>query len=166
MQVFIKSEKDNIRKPIHPGDAGYDVCAGECPNIVGTKIKGNLYSAIEYIEYDTGVSLSPSENQIFTLVYPRSSISKYNLSLANGVGVVDSGYTDTIKVRFKYHAQPSDMTIKDNKIYFKINKNKIYKKEDKIAQLVFTYHVHPQITKTNALLSTTRGLAGFGSTGQ
>tara|TARA_B100001093_G_scaffold520215_1_gene613701 strand:- start:6850 stop:7350 length:501 start_codon:yes stop_codon:yes gene_type:complete len=165
MEINIKSDFDSFKRPANPGDAGYDITAYSEPQIEGKKYKPNLYSEINYIEYDTGVSLSPTENQIFTLLYPRSSISKYNLSLANGVGVIDSGYINTIKVRFKYYPQPNDLSVIENKVYFKININKIYKKGDKIAQLIFTYHVHPQLNRVNELNNTTRGLAGFGSTG-
>ena len=169
MNIYLKDKDKGFSKPSNIGDAGYDVKACEDPLIVGeerTIKRKRLYSSIDYIEYDTGVSLSPDENQIFTLLYPRSSISKYNLALANSVGVIDSGYINTIKVRFKYIPQAEDMVIEGSKIYFKINKNKIYKKGNKLAQLIFTYHVHPQIQRTGELNQTMRGLAGFGSTGQ
>jgi len=165
MEINVNSEINSFNMPANPGDAGYDITAHSDPHIEGKKHKSSLYSEISYIEYDTGVSLSPSENQIFTLLYPRSSISKYNLSLANSVGVIDSGYINTIKVRFKYYPQPADISLVDNKIYFKINKNKIYKKGDKIGQLIFTYHVHPQVNRVNQLNNTVRGFSGFGSTG-
>ena len=47
--------------------------------------------------------------------------------IANSVGIVDSGFRDTIKVRFRYIMQPDDLILKDGKIQgMKINIKKIY----------------------------------------
>ena len=113
MKAYIKTDPEfqTLKRPAYSGDAGCDLIAYSDPVIVGeTKTpKSKLYSSISYIEYDTNVTVAPQdESQYFSLVYPRSSISKYNLNLANSVGVVDSGYRDTIKVRFRYVYQPKD----------------------------------------------------------
>ena len=51
----------------------------------------------------------------------KSSISKYELALANSVGVIDSGYRNTIKLRFRFLGK-------------KLSKNSlIYQKGDKIG---------------------------------
>jgi len=165
MILHVDNEGKNLNKPANPGDAGYDISASSEPKIVGEEGPNGLYSSVDYIEYDTSVKISPESNEIYTLLAPRSSISNYNLTLANGVGVIDSGYRDSIKARFKYNMQPCDLAVRNKKYYFKINKDKIYKKGDKIGQLLFAYHVHPQIIQAHRLNESTRGLAGFGSSG-
>ena len=101
------------------------------------------------------------------MVYPRSSVSKYNLALANSVGIVDSGFRDTIKVRFRYIMQPDDLILKDGKIQgMKINIKKIYQKGDKIAQLIWCMHNHPFLNFSDTVPPSQRALGGFGSTGR
>ena len=174
MKAYIKTDPENqtLKRPVYSGDAGCDLIAYSDPVIVGeTKTpKSKLYSSISYIEYDTNVTVAPEdESQYFSLVYPRSSISKYNLSLANSVGVVDSGYRDTIKVRFRYLWQPKDLitTGDDNKeFYIKIDKETIYKKGDKVAQLVWASHNKLYMEFTDTVPLSDRAYGGFGSTGK
>ena len=172
--------------PIHPqgSDVGYDLIAISEPNIVGGEKNGyGFYGIIQYIEYDTGVRLCGEKEREFlgslgdhySLIYPRSSISKYNLVLANSVGIIDPGFSDSIKVRFKYIAQPEDYKIfagdKEGRcsafgeIRAKVDESKIYKKGDKIAQLIFAAKFSPQIEFVDELRKTQRGTGGFGSTG-
>ena len=47
----------------------------------------------------------------------------------------------------------------------KINTNKIYKKGDKIAQLIWCMHNHPFLKFTDTIPPSQRALGGFGSTG-
>ena len=150
MRAYIKTDPDNqtIKRPFYTGDVGYDLIASEEPNIVGERKtpKSPLYKSIDYIEYETNVGVAPEDESVFySLVYPRSSVSKYNLILANSVGVVDSGYRNSIKLRFKYIPQPEDFTVaNDNmRFYTKINTEKIYKKGDKIGQLAWMAHNKP-----------------------
>ena len=61
------------------GDAGLDLTA--------VTVSDNA----NYIEYGTGLAVQIPEGYV-GLVFARSSISKTSLILANGVGVIDSGY--------------------------------------------------------------------------
>ena len=171
MRAYIKTDTDNvtIKRPKFTGDAGYDLIAFAEPEIVGERKtpKSPLYKSIDYIQYETNVAVAPEEeSQFYSLIYPRSSISKYNLALANSVGVVDSGFRDTIKLRFRYIIQPQDLVIKDNEIFVKINNKKIYQKSDKIGQLVWMSHNKPFVQYTQELPPSERGIGGFGSTGR
>ena len=174
MKAYIKTDPDfqTLKRPAYSGDAGCDLIAYSDPVIVGeTKTpKSKLYSSISYIEYDTNVMVAPEdESQYFSLVYPRSSISKYNLNLANSVGVVDSGYRDTIKVRFRYIWQPKDLITQTSKEetqhFIQVDPKKIYKKGDKIAQLIWASHNKLYMEFTEMLPMSERGYEGFGSTG-
>ncbi len=105
--------KGELITPQNKGDAGYDIKAVSEPKIEGELWTEDLYKRIDYIEYETNISIEPEvddlgEYNFFSLLFPRSSISKYNLSLCNSVGVIDSGYRDSIKVRFNYMSQPEN----------------------------------------------------------
>lgn len=165
------NNEDAILDPAYIGDAGYDIIASSNPKIVGRKASKNLYYDIQYIEYDTDLIIAPSKS-FHTYVFPRSSISKTNLLLANSVAVIDNGYRGTIKLRFKYVFQPIDFVITNDDIAGEVDFSKIYKKGDRIGQLVFSpttlARIIPNLKITDescAEISTERGEGGFGSSG-
>lgn len=171
--VDVVDENHGISPPVHEGDVGYDVVAASEPFIVGEALDAGdkYYKSIDYIEYDLNIKLdgfqpvnSPRED-VYTLVFPRSSVSKYNLVLANSIGVIDSGYRNTLKVRFKYIMQPDDLYMYEKGFFCMVNADKIYKKGDKICQLVFQKHFHPSFSFVSQLEENTeRNQGGFGST--
>ena len=155
---------DYINSPAQVGDAGYDIIAASEPNIVGIIAYGPYWEKIDYIEYDTGLQIAP-EKGYHTLVVPRSSISKTNLFLRNSVGLIDNGYRGTIKLRFGYIFQPWDIVINGSQLVCEVNPNTIYKKGDRIGQLVFAKTIEPRELIIGLLDETQRGKKGFGSTG-
>lgn len=165
----------NIVAPQNHGDAGYDIIAASQPKIIGDLWMANLYKNVSYIEYDTAVEFdfqdAWGEYEFYANVFPRSSVSKYNLLLCNSVGVIDSGYKNSIKLRFKYIYQPEDIhTIKNDDgalvSLTNINKEKIYKKGDKIGQVIFSKHNLIEIEGIDDNKKRTkRNMGGFGSTG-
>lgn len=84
------------------------------------------------------------------LLFPRSSISKTPLRMANSVGVIDSGFTGEIKVPL-YNT--SDVEIMDIDKY------------ERIAQLVIVPLADVSLEIVDELDDTERGEGGFGSTG-
>jgi dUTPase len=183
--ITLTTNKKNILDPAHDGDAGYDIIADSDPKIVGEiafSTDGvDYYRSVDYIEYETNVAITPEEG-FHTFALPRSSISKMNLALCNSVGLIDSGYTGTIKFRFKYVSQPYDLAMQIQpsedpakkhdhssvSINFgvEINREKIYKKGDRIGQLVFSPTTIAEVTQVfGNLKETTRNTGGFGSTG-
>jgi dUTPase len=165
-KVFIKN---NLK--LHPKDSvfniGIDVKAALI-NIVGEK-HGDYYLSIDYIEYDTLIFLDSlkrnEEQQIYTLVYPRSSISTKNLILCNSVGVIDPNYRDSIKLRFKYLNQPKDLISHGLSSMIKIDESKIYKINDKIGQIIFSRSLDISTEYVSELMPSDRS-GGFGSTGE
>ena len=165
----------------HDSDVGYDLVAASDPEIVGVYDEcGGGWARIDYIQYRTGIKIGgeifiktpfreiPSFGKPHALIYPRSSISKYDLVLANSVGVIDPEYTGEILVRFKYIAQPEDLIFNKNtgRLYIDVNRERIYKKGDKIAQLVPMKQLDDvQFTVVDKIGETKRGAGGFGSTG-
>jgi dUTPase len=193
MKVYVKQlydEKGNkidVTPPYRGSEsaAGYDIIATSDPKIVGHNLTpvgyesseiDNRWISVDYIEYETNLYIAPSVVTTHTLIHPRSSISKYNLVLANSIGLIDNDYRGMVICRFKYMWQPEDFSIwheaVDNSSHHpinisgRVNMNKIYKKGDKIAQLVFESTVQVEFELVDDLTQTQRGSGGFGSTDQ
>lgn len=139
-----------------PTDAGFDLVAIDDGEIKDT-----------YIQYKTGIAIEPPPGH-HTEIFPRSSVSKTDLVLANSVGVVDQDYRGEILVRFKIvppvtrsgmlEEAEDQYTTK----YFDLFK---YKKGDRIAQLVLRKTETAEYEWSDELSDTHRGTGGFGSTG-
>jgi dUTPase len=162
-----------IPKQANPDDAGYDVIATSDPKIVGEPVGSQSYPGywwkIQYIEYSVGIKIAPMQERgpFHTLVFPRGSVAKKNLILANSIGLVDAGYRDEMFVWFKYIFQPQDFEFTDNgNIAGRVDQRSIYQKGDKIAQLVFSETIHPKFIEADLSNDETeRGLGKLGSTG-
>lgn len=139
MKINIKkTHKDAvIPKYASKGDAGLDLTA------VSKKITDN------YVEYDTGLSFEIPEGYV-GLLFPRSSISKTDLTLSNSVGVIDSGYRGSISFRFRYkHPLKSH-----------------YRIGDRVGQIIIMPYPPIDLEEVDNLSDTERGDGGFGSTGK
>jgi deoxyuridine 5'-triphosphate nucleotidohydrolase len=163
-QIFIKNVPGlSLPKKSTPLSSGLDIVAMSEPEIVGEKWEEPIDSGwkrIDYIQYKTNLFIQPADTDVFSFVFPRSSISNYNLVLANSVGIIDTDYTNQILVRFKYIWQPEDFSKGSP------NVEKIYKFGDRIAQLVFSESVNVNWQSVDDLKTTVRNLGGFGSTGK
>lgn len=179
MKLKVLDNNAILNLPAKSGDAGYDLVAVNEPRVIGSIYQGLHYTAVSHIEYDTDLVIEPEmidgNYDFFMLLYPRSSIIKTNLVLANSVGVIDSGYRGNVKVCFKYIAQPEDMKIVEGKsfrgkdakgIVTSINPQRVYQKGDKIAQLIPCKHNQLNIDYVNEISNSERGIGGFGSTGK
>jgi len=183
-KVFVQNESGRPIEKANRGDVGYDLFAVSEPEIVGkschlfdpehSEYQGKVFNSVNYIEYRTGVRLELPEN-IYALIYPRSSVSKKNLQLCNSVGVIDSGYRGEIIVRFNYICDPEDYIIRGREdmslAFCHVPEEKIYGKGDKICQIVFREHLSAKddfvlIEKSEISEETERGSGGFGSTGE
>lgn len=161
MLVKIKKLHPNAIIPAYSkkGDAGMDLVA----------MKETINDEYGYIEYGTGLSIEIPEGYV-GLIFPRSSISKTFLNLANCVGVIDSGYRGEITLRFMHNAEGVMATLYKNKVIEKYSntpiKNEYYVTGDKIGQLIIM--PYPQITfeEVKELSSSERGEGGYGSTGK
>ena len=140
MKVNIKKLDSAARIPAYAksGDAGLDLYA--------VSITTNLHK----ITYGTGIAIEIPEGYV-GLIFPRSSISKYDLALTNSVGVIDSGYRGEIKFVF-------------NKLDA-VDHHEIYKVGDKIGQLVIMPYPQIELNEVDELSISDRGENGFGSTG-
>ncbi|NLZ46342.1 MAG: dUTP diphosphatase [Clostridiales bacterium] len=104
----------------------------------------------EIVKIPTGLSVEfVGEEKVALLIYARSSLAvKYGLTLANSVGVVDLDYRGEIIIGM----------INLGKSSYEIQPN------ERIAQLVVTPILMPDIVEVSDLSDTQRGQGGFGST--
>ena len=119
------------------GDAGMDLVATEI-----------ISETTDQITYGTGISMEIPKGYV-GLVFPRSSIRKYELELTNSVGVIDSGYRGEIQATF-------------NKVHNKLNS---YNVGDRIAQIMIIPYPRISFIEVEELSTSERGSGGFGSTG-
>ena len=167
---------ENLPKRGTDRATGYDIVAISDPEIIGEKNENGSYKRVDYIQYKTNLKVAVQKDKQYSglgyldvdydiLAFPRSSVSKYNLLLANSIGLIDADYRGEVLLRFKYIWQPEDYRIRtDNLLDGNINTDKIYKKGDKICQLKVTRVENIEFILVNELDSTTRGEGGFGST--
>jgi len=167
---------DNLPKKGTDRATGFDVIVTSDPEIVGEMYDNGTYKRIDYIQYKTNLKLAVQKDREFSnfgytdldydvLAFPRSSVSKYNLVLANCIGLIDADYRGEVLLRFKYQWQPEDYKIRtDNLIEGTVNSDKLYKKGDKVCQLKVTKVEDVKFVLVNELDSTDRGEGGFGST--
>lgn len=167
---------DNLPKKGTDRATGFDVTVTSEPEIIGEKYENGAYKRIDYIQYKTNLKLAVQKDRQFSnfgytdldydiLAFPRSSVSKYNLVLANCIGLIDADYRGEVLLRFKYIWQPEDYTIRtDDLLEGHVNFDKLYNKGDKVCQLKVTKVENVEFVLVDELDSTTRGDSGFGST--
>jgi len=167
---------DNLPKKCTDRATGFDVIVTSEPEIVGETYENGSYKRIDYIQYKTNLKLAVQKERVFSnfgytdldydiLAFPRSSVSKYNLVLANCIGLIDADYRGEVLIRFKYIWQPEDYKIRtDNLLEGYVNSTKLYNKGDKVCQLKVTKVENVEFVLVYELDSTTRGDGGFGST--
>lgn len=125
----------------HDGDAGMDLTAVSFTQEYDRS--GKLV-----IVYHTGIAVEIPEGYV-GLLFMRSSVSKYSVSMTNAVGVIDCIYRGEIMVKMKLttDAVPT-----------------IYQPGEKIAQLVIVPYLKAELNEIEELAETERGEGGFGST--
>lgn len=99
----------------------------------------------------TGIAIALPSAEYVALICARSGLaSKFGITMANGVGVIDSDYRGELKVAL-HNSSDVDYTIHDG---------------DRIAQLMVLPVVQPALQFVEVLDETARGEGGFGSTGR
>lgn len=132
------------------GDAGADLVA---TSILETDM---------YIEYGTGLSIELLPG-FACFLYPRSSLSNYDLILANHVGVGDSNFRGEITFRFKRTRIeiPNEFDVFGEPAFTPA----IYKVGDRIGQLVVQEVPRMLFEEVEELEQSNRGSLGYGSSG-
>ena len=157
MKLLLRPLNDEIKSMYHDdaldtsnqnrasrGDAGLDLyCPGDMITLPGQTGK------IDFKIQCEGLSDNDDRNVCYYL-YPRSSISKTPLRMANSVGIIDAGYRGTIMAAVD-NISDEDYTIKAGQRLFQLC-------SPVLAPITFEL--------TDRLSDTTRGEGGFGSTNQ
>lgn len=125
------------------GDAGLDITC------IGYQVNTNN----NYIEYFTGLAFEIPKGYV-GLLFPRSSVSKTDLSLANCVGVIDSGYRGEITFRYKFKKDA----------YFAAVKR--FLEGERIGQLLILPYPEIELQEIEELAESERGVGAYGSTGK
>jgi dUTPase len=181
MQIKIKN-KDGLVIPYKKDadNAAYDITATTHPLIVGRKVAEGIYANVDYIEYGTGLYIEPLNEIIdgkiqkyWLQVMPRSSISSYNMTMAN-VPIIDGNYRGEIKIRFKYIFNPDSFILSPfwdgedqnwSVIGGYVDLNKCYKMGDRIGQAFPVPLREIDWILVDNLGETARNEGGFGSSG-
>jgi len=137
VNVKIKKLKENAVIPsyAHVGDAGMDVVA----------LTKTLTD--KFVEYSTGLAFEIPKGYVM-LIFPRGSVTKKDLILANSVGVLDSGYRGELIIRFRVTGKES------------------YEVGERVAQIMVIPYPEIELEEVSELGETARGEGRFGSTGK
>ena len=139
MEVKIKKLNENavIPRYAHSTDAGLDLVAV-------SKRKDNDGNFV----YGTGLAFEIPDGFV-GLVFPRSSVAARRMTMANCVGVIDSGYRGEVTAKFMPHlfAKP-------------------YDNGDRVAQMIIMPYPHVEFVEVDELSESDRGDGGYGSTGK
>lgn len=136
------NDKAVIPKYAKPGDAGLDMTC--------TSMEYNKFT--KQVTYGIGLAIEIPLGHV-GLIFPRSGIYKYDLTLSNAVGVIDNQYRG--EVRFVFN-------VKEHKTL----QPELYKVGDRIGQLVVMPFPMMRPTEVQSLSETERGDSGFGSSGK
>ena len=127
-------------RPARSGDAGHDLST-RVDHVLGPGERAALPTGIA-LEIPSGYA---------GLVLPRSGHARRSgVTVVNGPGLIDSGYRGEVEVLLINHG--SDPVI--------------FKKGDRIAQLVIVAVPQIEFNEVDVLGDSERGAGGFGSTGQ
>ena len=154
--LLIKPENENVKSyyknhsSYNKGDSGLDLFV---PEDIEVKCGETVF-----VDLQIKCELLDKENKnISYYLYPRSSISKTPLILANSVGIIDAGYRGNIKAAVKYIPSYDDIKSDEGSIY-------IIKKGTRLFQLCSPDLKELKFKLSNTLSETSRGEGGFGST--
>lgn len=163
MQVKFKklNKKAVIPTKAHDASAGFDMVAV-------TKTVTD-----KFVEYDTQIATAIPEGHV-GLIFANSRVSKYDLDLANAVGVIDADYRGTIRFRYKHTAHPQTAILAHKTKWFDLVKNvepvpvpfhpKEFNVGDVVGQLIIIPIPDVEFVEVDELDDTDRGEGGFGST--
>lgn len=138
MEIETVCAEDMKPTRAHTHDAGADLRASE----------GVFIGSGRFAKVSTGVRVSIPEGYV-GLLAARSSLCARGLLMANGVGVIDAGFTGEIKVPL-YNAGNTPSNVLAG---------------ERIAQLVILPCMLPKFEQVESLGDTERSEGGFGSTG-
>lgn len=158
MKVKIKKLREEAVVPRYAkeGDAGLDLTAVEIIRTTEDSVEefefdGRLHQRVhktDVLIVKTGLAIEIPRGYV-GLLFPRSSISKKDLTLKNSVGVVDSGYRGEITLKFRLFGE----------------KKSSYDVGDRVAQMIILPYPEIELEEVEHLSESERGEGGYGSSG-
>ncbi|MBR2108917.1 MAG: dUTP diphosphatase [Ruminococcus sp.] len=145
MELKIKKLREKAKLPTRgtAGSAGMDLYA--CIDESITINPGDL------TVIPTGIAIALPDNSCVAYLYARSGLGvKHGICLSNGVGVIDSDYRGEVCVGL-CNVSSKPYTVSPF---------------ERIAQMVISPVIIPDLVETDTLNDTERGTGGFGSTGK
>ncbi|MBQ9340065.1 MAG: dUTP diphosphatase [Paludibacteraceae bacterium] len=141
MQVRFKKLAENAVLPsyAHDTDAGLD--------LVATSVEYKAGRELYVVGFGIAVEIPKG---YVGMLFPRSSISRTSLFLANSVGVIDSGYRGEIRAHFRHNGTDGSL----------------YHVGDRAAQLIIMPYPSIEVVEADELTQTDRADGGFGSSGR
>jgi dUTP pyrophosphatase len=161
MEIRFKKLVPEAKTPFrtHDVDAGFDLFAV------------SINETPDFIEYHTGIAVEIPEGYV-GLIFPRSSVTKYELMLKNSVGVIDASYRGELVCRFHETREHLDyvQSAKSDEGTVRLLhqprlKRNVFEVGDRVAQIVFMEIPKITLVEAQELSDTERGEGGFGSTG-
>ena len=137
----------------HATDTGWDLFVDRVENGPGR----------EQLTVYTGLAIQPDPG-FYAQIYPRSSVAKKKLQLANSVGIIDEDYRG--EIRLVFNKIPDGAGGYDGGYYLTYPLDCHIAKGEKIAQLVVCWRFDTEWEEVTDLGDTARGAGGFGSTGK
>lgn len=143
MEIKIKKLDQRAVIPCY-AHAGEDACFDLTAISVETILSGT------FLKYHTGLAFEIPTGYV-GLVFPRSSIWKYQVSLTNCVGVIDSGYRGEVTGVFRALSK---------------SWNDVYRTGDRVMQMMIIPVPQIEFVETDKLSESSRMEGGYGSTGK
>lgn len=131
----------------HSSDVGYDLRA---LTVDVAYRRRDSHNDIWKVFIDTGVHLTPPPGYYCELV-PNSRLAKTPFHYGNSIGIIDPGYTGSIRAVLTCE-------------YAITNKDIIPQPGDVIGQLIIRPKLDATFKRVSSLAETSRGNGGFGST--
>lgn len=144
----ILNSRATMPNKAHASDAGFDLTATSR----FTDDRGNIV-------YGTGIAVEIPEGYV-GLLFPRSSVCKYDLSLSNAVGVCDSGFRGEILFKFKPTLRYIGIGLAI------VNPTDTYNVGDRIGQIIIMPYPSIEWEEVDELSDSDRGANGYGSSGR
>lgn len=143
MEIKIKKLDNRAVIPCY-AHVGEDACFDLTAISVETILNGT------FLKYHTGLAFEIPTGYV-GLVFPRSSICKYQVSLTNCVGVIDSGYRGEVTGVFRALSK---------------SWNDVYKSGDRVMQMMIIPIPQIELVEVDELSESERKDGGYGSTGK
>jgi len=143
MEVKFKKLSDTAIMPVYStdGSAGLDLFA----NKIGIE---HFKDGVPVIVYDTQIAIEIPVGYV-GMLFMRSSIAKYSITMTNAVGIIDSDYRGPITLKYKVVTNTTPV---------------IYTEGEKVGQLVIVPIPRIELVEKEELTETERGEGGYGST--